>query len=304
MAFPFLRCALLLGVFTITAGCGVDVGGLDKPVERVSSAMEKSATEVKNGAAQLAQGLRDIDPMDLKDLIKKNETLRQQLDEIAHRTQTLPEGYGVVDLENTTVSLRVTALRGSFKIVRGYVDEESQKNSFWTPGPVIGPSTYSLGGLHLGLARDTFINYGVFAGGPNANPTYVQVLDVANNVDVEYKKKYDDFLDHLGQRIASNPQRFGAAQESISLHRHFLGSSGNRKVTIVAEPRGDGPHQIRVEVVSQQSGGPEEQIDRVDSDDSDFVSGKPKELTCTVPVNLRPIPKANSGTTNPPVATN
>ena len=107
-----LASALLMG-----SSCQIDTSDISTSADHIRRGIE-------HGAAELASGLRQIDPAGLNRLLSENERLRQQLDSIRGVTNGLSLGEGVITLRERRLALRVPHNTGSFTVT-AWVDDRS-----------------------------------------------------------------------------------------------------------------------------------------------------------------------------------
>lgn len=104
-------------VLPFVSGCSSTLAPIDSAAERI-----------ERGAEALGAGLRDIDPVGLKQLLDENATLRENLDNIRRAANGLSLGQGVITLRERRLALRVPHNTGSFTVT-AWVDD--RQNWSW-----------------------------------------------------------------------------------------------------------------------------------------------------------------------------
>lgn len=114
--FPFISvCSLSLLAFS--QGC-VNT----KDIAKTGKSLEVTASK-------LAQGMDQFDIGGIKELVRTNTALREQLFALKTRLESLPAGDTVVVLQNRKIQFQIAHYTGSLRI-QGSID--SQTNWFWT----------------------------------------------------------------------------------------------------------------------------------------------------------------------------
>ncbi len=107
---------IVLGLFTLS-GCGIGTG-----VAKAGQSVESLGKSVERSSAELAKGLRGLDPVALNKLLNENAELRKQLLEVRNRIDGRSLGTGNIVLKDNRLLIQVTDYRGTFRI-DGWVDE-------------------------------------------------------------------------------------------------------------------------------------------------------------------------------------
>ncbi len=123
-----LTAAVIVACLILAVGCSIGTPDMDKAAKRVEDSSKNLQAGMTAAAKSLQTGIEKFDAIGLRDLLNKNDALRQSVEALQATLAVAPTGSGVISLEGRSLQLTISQYRGGFKI-QGYLDTE--ENAFW-----------------------------------------------------------------------------------------------------------------------------------------------------------------------------
>jgi len=207
------------------------------------AAFDSSADKIRIGAEELAEGMREIDPLALNKLLADNKDLRDKLNEATVQLSRVSDGGGVIALKNRRLQLRVEKYEGAFH-VDGFID--NKENVIWRADlpnmekslvlnidEVISSSFKGITDRHCAPARDQGFACGQQIASKLIEPTLPYRSEFAASLAAYVNSVYRS-------ELAGNNLGAATGQLSDDL-QGSLGTEGSlHKITLVVTPLANG----------------------------------------------------------------